>query len=101
MKIKYDLDNNLPLNKILKLHNLTRVLRSIFQEGKKYYSKAFLYKCLYELYNCYNMKELMFQEEPTLINQINQKNASFVIIGILKILVLYLNDVSGINVMIQ
>ena len=75
MKIKYDLDDNLPLNKILKFHDLTTVLRSIFQEDKNYYSKVFLYKCLYELYNYYNMKELMFQEEPTLINQINQKNA--------------------------
>ena len=68
MKIKYDLDDNLPLNKILKFHNLTTVLRSIFQEDKNYYSKVFLYKCLHELYNCYNMKELMFQEEPTSIN---------------------------------
>ena len=28
MKIKYNLDDNLPLNKILKLHNLTTVVRS-------------------------------------------------------------------------
>ena len=28
MKIKYNLDDNLPLNKILKLHNLTTVVKS-------------------------------------------------------------------------
>ena len=32
MKIKFNSDDNLPLKKILKLHNLTIVVRSIFQE---------------------------------------------------------------------
>ena len=49
MKIKFNLDDNLPLNKILKLHNLTVILRSVFQEGNKYYPQAFLDECLYEL----------------------------------------------------
>ena len=31
---------------------------------------------------CYNMIELIFQKELMLIKQINQKNVSFVIIGI-------------------
>ena len=30
IKIKLNLDDNLPLNKILKLHNLTIVVRSVF-----------------------------------------------------------------------
>ena len=30
IKIKFDLDDNLPLNKILKLHNLTITFRSVF-----------------------------------------------------------------------
>ena len=30
MKIKFDSDNNLPLNKKLKLHNMTIVIRSVF-----------------------------------------------------------------------
>ena len=33
-KIKLNSDDNLPLNKILKLHNLTIVVRSIFQRKK-------------------------------------------------------------------
>ena len=41
IKIKYNSDDNLSLNKILKHHNLTVVVRSIFQEDKKYYSIIF------------------------------------------------------------
>ena len=44
-------------------------------------------------------KILMFQKEVTLINQINQNNAWFAIIGILKILVINLNHIFVINVM--
>ena len=32
IKIKFNSDDNLPLNKIRKLHNLTIVFRSVFQE---------------------------------------------------------------------
>ena len=41
----------------------------------------------------------MFQKEVTLINQINQNNAWFVIIGILKILVINFNHIFVTNVM--
>ena len=37
MKIKFDSDDNLPLNKLLKLHNLTIVVRFVFQEENKYH----------------------------------------------------------------
>ena len=49
MKIKFNSDDNLPSNKILKLYNMTIVVRSVFQEDKKYYQQIFLYQCLYEL----------------------------------------------------
>ena len=49
MKIKFNSDDNLSLNKILKHHNLTVVVRSIFQEDNKYYPQFFLDECLYEL----------------------------------------------------
>ena len=49
MKIKVNSDDNLPLNKLLKLHNLTEVVRSVFQEDNKYYSQIFLDECSYEL----------------------------------------------------
>ena len=48
MKIKFNSDNNLPLNKILKLHNLTVIVRSVFEEDGKYYPQVFLGECLYE-----------------------------------------------------
>ena len=41
IKIKFNSDNNLPLNKILKFHNLIIVVRSVFQGDNK--------KCMYEL----------------------------------------------------
>ena len=31
MKIKFDTDDNLPLNKTLKLHNMTIIIRSVFE----------------------------------------------------------------------
>ena len=49
MKIKSNSDDSLPLSKILKLHNLTIVVRSVFQEGNKYYSQVFLDEFIYEL----------------------------------------------------
>ena len=43
MKMKFDSDDDLSLNKLLKLHNLTIVVRSIFQEdnNNKYYPQIF------------------------------------------------------------
>ena len=49
MKIKFSSDDNLPLNKILKLHNLIIVVRAVFQEDKKYYPQVFLDDRLHEL----------------------------------------------------
>ena len=49
MIIKFSSDDNLPLNKILKLHSMMTVIRSVFQEDSKYYPQVFLDECLYEL----------------------------------------------------
>ena len=35
MKIKFDSDNNLPLNKPLKFHMMTIIIRSVFEEDGK------------------------------------------------------------------
>ena len=74
MKMKFNSDDNLPLSKTLRLLNLTIIIRSVFQDVGKYYPQVFLDEYLYELCKCYNMKELMFQKELTLMNQISQKN---------------------------
>ena len=42
MKIRFESDNNLPLNKILKLQMLTVIVNSVFQEDGKYYPQVFL-----------------------------------------------------------
>ena len=49
MKMKFNSDDNLALNKILKLNMLTVVVRSVFQENRKYYPQVFLDERLYEL----------------------------------------------------
>ena len=42
MKIKFNSDDDLPLNKMLKLHMLTIIVRSAFDEDGKYFPQAFL-----------------------------------------------------------
>ena len=49
MKIKFETDDNLPLNKTLKLHNMTIVIRSVLEEDGKFYPQIYLDECLYEL----------------------------------------------------
>ena len=49
MKIKFNSDNNLPLNKPLKFHNITITIRSVFQEDGELYPKVFPDDTLYEL----------------------------------------------------
>ena len=49
MKIKFNSDDDLPLNKILKLHNLTTIVRSVFDKVDIYYPQVFLDEHLYEL----------------------------------------------------
>ena len=48
MKIKFNLDNNLPLNKIPKFCILIIIIRNIFKKDGKYYPGIFLDDCLYE-----------------------------------------------------
>ena len=49
MKIKFNSDDSLPLNKTLKLHNMTIIVRSVFEKDGQYYPQVFLEECLYEL----------------------------------------------------
>ena len=48
-KIKSNSDDELPLNKPLKSHAMTTIIRSIFEEGGKLYPQVFLDNDLYEL----------------------------------------------------
>ena len=42
MKIKFDLDADLPFSKQLNLPTLTMVVRSVFEEDDKFYPQVFL-----------------------------------------------------------
>ena len=49
MKNKFNSDGDLPLNKPLKFHATTIIIRSVFEEGGKLYPEIYLDDCLYEL----------------------------------------------------
>ena len=49
MKIKFNSDDDLPLNKQFLLHMLRIIVRTFFEEDGKYYPQIYLNECLYEL----------------------------------------------------
>ena len=49
MKIKFNLDDELPLNKTIEILNMIIVVRAVFHENNKYHPQVFLDECLYEL----------------------------------------------------
>ena len=104
MKINFNSDDILSLNKILKFRHMTIIVRSVFEEDGKYYPQVFLDECLYESYKCCNTIELMCQKELTLIKQVHQKSVIFALIGISKMLVINFNHVCngchGISMMV-
>ena len=46
IKIRFNSDDKLPLNKMLKLHMLTVIVKYVFEENGKYYRQVFLDECL-------------------------------------------------------
>ena len=48
-KIKFSLDDELPLIKMIEIHSMIIVVRSVFHENSKYYPQVFLLECLYKL----------------------------------------------------
>ena len=49
MKIKFNSDNDLPLNKPLKFHLMTVTIRSVFEEDGRLYPQVYLDNALFEL----------------------------------------------------
>ena len=49
MKIKFNSDDDSPLDKPSKFSSRTIVVRSIFEEDGKFYPQIYLDECLYEL----------------------------------------------------
>ena len=49
MKIQFNSDDELPLNKKIKTSSMIIVVRAVFHENKKHYTQVFFDKCLYIL----------------------------------------------------
>ena len=49
MKIKFNSDDELPLNKMIEIPSMIIVVRAVFHENNKYYPQVFLDECLYKL----------------------------------------------------
>ena len=49
MKIKFNSDDELHLNKTIEIPSMTIVVRTVFYENNKYYPEVFLGECLYKL----------------------------------------------------
>ena len=49
VKIKFNSNNELPLNKTIEIPSMTIVVRDIFLESNKYYPNVFLEEYLYEM----------------------------------------------------
>ena len=49
MKIKFNSDDELPLNKVIEITSMMIVARAVFHENNKYYLEFFLDECLYKL----------------------------------------------------
>ena len=50
MKIKFNLDDKLPLNERREIPSIIIVVRATFHENNKYYPQVFLDECLYKLW---------------------------------------------------
>ena len=49
MKIKFNSDDDIPLNKQLNFSTITVIFRNIFEKDGKYYPQSFLDECLYKV----------------------------------------------------
>ena len=66
IKIKFDSDDELPLNKTIEIPTITVVVRAIFLENNKYYPHDFLDECLYKI----KMKSRNELKEPDIKNRV-------------------------------
>ena len=49
MKIKFNSDNELPLNKMIEIPSMIIGVKAIFYKNSKYYPQVFSDECLYKL----------------------------------------------------
>ena len=72
MKIKFNSDDDLSLNKMLQLCSMIIFVRAVFHKNNKYYSQVFLDECLYKLSMLYYDKTDV--SEGIDINRISESN---------------------------
>ena len=49
MKIKFNIDDDIPLNKVLYLLTITVLIRCVFEKDGKYHPQVYLDECLYQV----------------------------------------------------
>ena len=49
MKIKFNTDDNIPLNKVLYFPTITVMIRCVLEKDGKYYPQVYLDECLYQI----------------------------------------------------
>ena len=49
MKIKFESNDNLPTDNIVKMHQVTIIIRSVFAQNRKFYPQLFLDDALYNI----------------------------------------------------
>ena len=59
MKIKFNSDDKLPLNKTIEIPTITIIVRAVFHENNKYYTQVFIGECLYKLQITNNNKNVI------------------------------------------
>ena len=87
IKIKFNSDNELPLNKLIEILSMIIVVRVVFHENTKYYPQVFLDECLYKLWIIVIYDLLMMFMNLSDIAILKIKNADYccIISGISKI----------------
>ena len=63
MQTKFNSDNDLPLNKLLKFHTMAIVVRSVFEEDNKLYPQIYLDEFQYELETIMQLDRIEDSEE--------------------------------------
>ena len=64
MKIKFESDDDLSLGRILKLHMLTVIVRSVFEENGKYQKKNFRWLFVWVIKMQHNIKQINIKNRP-------------------------------------
>ena len=100
MKIKFNSDGELPINKMIEILSMIIVVRAVFQENNKYHPQVFLDKSLYE-YKIVNNIKMLYYDRINISEGINVNNSAIIVtIGIFYIKALSFNEMSAMDAMI-